>query len=98
MTFRAKNYRAKRPARYTSMTLATSEFIRRFLIHVLPDSFHRIRHYGLFANRGRAENIVRARQLLNVPAPQNAPSDADSTGGGEPQALLINTACSRAEG
>ena len=46
------------------MTLATDEFIRRFLIHVLPSGFHRIRHYGLFANGGRAENIARARQLL----------------------------------
>jgi hypothetical protein len=42
------------------MTLAVDEFIRRFLIHVLPDGFHRIRHYGLFANGSRAENIARA--------------------------------------
>jgi hypothetical protein len=46
---------------------------RRFLIHVLPDGFHRIRYYGLFANGVGAANIARARQLLNVPAPQNAP-------------------------
>ena len=51
------------------MTLDTDEFIRRFLLHVLPGGFHRIRHYGLFANGGRAENIARARELLNVPAP-----------------------------
>ena len=51
----------------------------------LPDGFHRIRHYGLFANSRRAENIARARQLLNVPAPQNALSDIDSTGDGEPR-------------
>ena len=50
------------------MTLAVDEFIRRFLIHVLPSGFHRIRHYGLFANGGRAENIARARQLLHVPS------------------------------
>jgi hypothetical protein len=65
------------------MTLDADEFIRRFLIHVLPDGFHRIRHYGLFANGRRAENIARARQLLNVPAPQNALSDTDSTGDGK---------------
>jgi hypothetical protein len=48
------------------MTLAVDEFIRRFLIHVLPDGFHRIRHYGLFANGGRAENIARAGPLLQA--------------------------------
>jgi hypothetical protein len=87
VTFKWKDYRAKADARYKLMTLDAYEFIRRFLIHVLPDGFHRIRHYGLFANGGRAENLARARQLLNVPAPQSAPSDADSTGDSEPQAL-----------
>ena len=48
------------------MTLAANEFIRRFLIHVLPDGFHRIRHYGLFANANRANNIALARRLLAV--------------------------------
>jgi hypothetical protein len=83
VTFKWKDYRAKGDARYKLMTLGADEFIRRFLIHVLPDGFHRIRHYGLFANGRRAENIARARQLLNVPAPQNALSDIDSTGDGE---------------
>jgi hypothetical protein len=83
VTFKWKDYRAKGEARYKLMTLGADEFIRRFLIHVLPDGFHRIRHYGLFANGRRAENIARARQLLNVPAPQNALSDIDSTGDGE---------------
>ena len=55
------------------------EFIRRFLIHVLPRGFHRIRHYGLFASAGRAENIARARELLHVPKPQSNPTDADTT-------------------
>ena len=50
------------------MTLATDEFIRRFLIHVLPKGFHRIRHYGLLANGNRPENIAHARELLAVPA------------------------------
>jgi hypothetical protein len=93
VTFKWKDYRAKADARYKLMTLDADEFIRRFLIHVLPDGFHRIRHYGLFANGGRAENIARARQLLNVPASQNAPSDADSTGDGEPQALSHPCPC-----
>src|SRR5690242_9751426 len=93
VTFKWKDYRAKADARYKLMTLDADEFIRRFLIHVLPDRFHRIRHYGLFANGGRAENIARARQLLNVPAPQVAPSDADSTGDGEPQPLSHPCPC-----
>ena len=50
------------------MTLPTHEFIRRFLMHVLPKGFHRIRHYGLFANGNRAANIARARELLAVPS------------------------------
>jgi hypothetical protein len=48
-------------ARYKTMTLATDEFIRRFLVHILPHGFHRIRHYGLFANGNRAANIACAR-------------------------------------
>ncbi len=55
------------------MTLATNEFIRRFLMHVLPTGFHRIRHYGLLASGKRAENVVRARELL---APPIIPVDA----------------------
>jgi Putative transposase len=50
------------------MTLPTHEFIRRFLMHVLPKGVHRIRHYGLFANGNRAANIARARELLAVPS------------------------------
>ena len=46
VTFKWKNYRAKLDARYKRMTLHADEFIRRFLIHVLPNGFHRIRHYG----------------------------------------------------
>jgi hypothetical protein len=71
VTFKWKDYRAKGPKPWTTMTLAPSEFIRRFLIHVLPSGFHRIRHYGLFANGGRAENLARARELLDLPAPQD---------------------------
>ena len=59
VTFKYKDYRIEGPDRYKTITLATDEFIRRFLIHVLPKGFHRIRHYGLFANGNRAANIAR---------------------------------------
>jgi hypothetical protein len=68
VTFRWKDYRAEGRDRQKIMTLATAEFIRRFLIHVLPHGFHRIRHYGLLASGTRADNIARARRLLDVPA------------------------------
>jgi Putative transposase/Transposase zinc-binding domain len=66
VTFRWKDYRATGKTRHKTMTLATNEFIRRFLLHVLPDGFHRIRHYGLLANAGRRQHLARARQLLHV--------------------------------
>jgi hypothetical protein len=62
--FKWKDYRRDGQARYGVMTLHAHEFIRRFLLHVLPDGFHRIRHYGLFANPTRADNIAKARALL----------------------------------
>jgi hypothetical protein len=93
VTFRWKDYRAKGRERAEVMTLAIDEFIRRFLIHVLPSGFHRIRHYGLFANGGRAENIARARHLLNLPTTQNEPTDADSIGDREPQTLSHPCPC-----
>jgi hypothetical protein len=64
VTFQWKDYRSKQRFRHQSMTLKTDEFIRRFLVHVLPGGFHRIRHYGLLANAGRQENLQRVRQLL----------------------------------
>ena len=73
VTFKYKDYRIEGPDRYKTMTLATGEFIRRFLMHVLPKGFHRIRHYGLFANGNRTENIARARQLLAMPALHKKP-------------------------
>ncbi|MDE2488931.1 MAG: IS91 family transposase [Alphaproteobacteria bacterium] len=75
VTFRWKDYRADGPARQKLMTLAPEEFIRRFLIHVLPAGFHRIRHYGLFANPARAANLAKARTLLapSPPPPDDAP-------------------------
>jgi hypothetical protein len=75
------------------MTLATDEFIRRFLIHVLPSGFHRIRRYGLFASGARADNIARARELLDVPKPQNEKADASAPDGEQPPALSHPCPC-----
>ena len=62
--FRYKDYRRDGADRHQAMTLAADEFIRRFLIHVLPRGFHRIRHYGLLSATARKPNLVRARELL----------------------------------
>ncbi len=78
VTFRVKNYRADGAARYTTMTLDVAEFIRRFLLHVLPKGFHRIRHYGLLATGQRAENIALAREFLGVTAPPVDVVDTDA--------------------
>ena len=75
MTFRWKDYRQDGQARQKLMTLAPSEFIRRFLIHVLPAGFHRIRHYGIFANLARAAYLAKARALLPPPPSPSATSD-----------------------
>lgn len=64
VTFKWKDYRKNRRDRYKTMTLTMDEFIRRFLIHVLPTGFHRIRHYGLLANAHRRDNLKKARALL----------------------------------
>jgi hypothetical protein len=64
-----KDYRIKHGHRQKVMRLATDEFIRRFLIHVLPDGFHRIRHYGLLASSTHKEAMALARRLLGVAAP-----------------------------
>ena len=66
VTFRWKDYRTTGKTRYKAMTLAADEFMRRFLLHVLPSGFHRIRHYGLLANAGRREHLAQARELLHV--------------------------------
>ncbi len=75
------------------MRLTPAEFIRRFLMHVLPRRFHRIRHYGLFANGGRTRNIARARELLDVPAPVCEPDDTQTAEPGEPPALAQTCPC-----
>jgi hypothetical protein len=78
VTFRWKDYRAKGKTRHKTMTLTTDEFIRRFLLHVLPSGFHRIRHYGLLANAGRRDNLARVRELLQVASVNAEPMSADT--------------------
>ena len=77
VAFQWKDYRVKNGDRRCVMRLSTSEFIRRFLIHVLPDRFHRIRHYGLLASSTRKANIAKVRILLGVQPPE--PTDAPVT-------------------
>ncbi len=83
--FTWKDYRAKGCERYKTMALPVPEIIRRFLIHVLPQGFHRIRHYGLFANSQRADNLARTRELLAMPAPEA--DDTHTADDAEPPAL-----------
>jgi Putative transposase/Transposase zinc-binding domain len=64
VTFKWKDYRRKGRVRYKTMTLTADEFMRRFLLHVLPSGFHRIRHYGLIANTTRQHSLAQARELL----------------------------------
>jgi Putative transposase len=75
-----EDYRIQGRDRIKTMTLAAHEFIRRFLLHVLPSGFHRIRHYGLIAGALRADNIERARYLLAASraSPESARVDTDS--------------------
>jgi hypothetical protein len=69
VTFRYKDYRRDGAERYATMTLSAEEFIRRFLLHVLPRGFHRIRHYGLLAASSRKASLARAREILAVAPP-----------------------------
>jgi hypothetical protein len=70
VAFRWKDYRSEGQNHWKTMTLDVGEFIRRFLLHVLPKGLQRIRHYGLLANANRVEAIARARELLAVPKPE----------------------------
>ena len=87
VTFKYKDYRIEGPGRYKTMTLATGEFIRRFLIHVLPKGFHRIRHYGLLASGNRVATIARARQLLAAPSRPKQPETSEAAAADEPHVL-----------
>jgi Putative transposase/Transposase zinc-binding domain len=93
VTFKWKDYRAKARERAKVMTLAADEFIRRFLIHVLPTGFHRIRHYGLFATSKHAENIARARELINSPTPQTETTNPNAANADEPPAFAHPCPC-----
>jgi len=79
VSFHWKDYRAKGRPRHKTMTLAADEFMRRFLLHVLPTGFHRIRHYGLLANAGRQQHLAKARALLAVPRPEPVGKDTAVT-------------------
>lgn len=92
VAFRYKDYRAGHRERWKTMTLTPHEFIRRFLSHVLPKGFHRIRHYGLFANGNRATNIARARALLSVHMPTK--DEADNVEDASPdETRILNLPC-----
>jgi hypothetical protein len=93
VTFKWKDYRLEGPERYQAMTLATHEFIRRFLMHVLPAGFHRIRYYGLLASGKRAENVARARELLMPPIIPVDAIKASSPNAAEPQTAKHSCPC-----
>jgi hypothetical protein len=77
VSFRWKDYRENGDRKNKVMKLAVGEFMRRFLLHVLPDGFHRIRHYGLFANGHRTDKLVLCRTLLHVPAVEASRTNRD---------------------
>ena len=97
VTFKWKDYRAKERYRHKTMTLVPDEFIRRFLLHVLPSGFHRIRHYGLIANTTRKGNLARARELLmceETMEPADAgTNDADTAGGSDEPVTYVCPDC-----
>ena len=88
VAFRWKDYRIKHGDRQKVMRLATDEFIRRFLIHVLPAGFHRIRHYGLLASAARKASIAKIRTLLGAAQPDPAHETA-----AEPTPLILREPC-----
>jgi hypothetical protein len=93
VTFKYKDYRIEGPGRYKTMTLATDEFIRRFLTHVLPKGFHRIRHYGLLASGNRAANLAHARKLLAVPLCSKEPETPEAAATDEQRVLPCPCPC-----
>jgi len=96
VTFTWKDYRSEGRDRHKTMTLAPDEFIRRFLLHVLPKGFHRIRHYGLFASAARQANIARVRALLAAPEAETVRDETTSNlSCGHPTGWLVQLAASR---
>jgi hypothetical protein len=90
VTFKYKDYRIDGPGRTRTMTVHSHEFIRRFLIHVLPKGLHRIRHYGLLANGQREANLARARELLRVKTIDPADDDLRRGDDAEPDAPAVS--------
>ena len=88
VAFRWKDYRIKQGDRQKVMQLSTDEFIRRLLMHVLPDRFHRIRHYGLLASAQRKANIAKVRDLIGASAPEQEPQPED-----DPAPLTLREPC-----
>lgn len=80
ITFKWKDYRRKGRDRYSTMSLNCHEFIRRFLIHILPSRFHRIRHYGFLSNTVRAEQLKKVRDALDIKPPEIEPAADDESG------------------
>jgi len=93
IAFRWKDYRIDGPGRWKTMRLHPHEFIRRFLLHVLPKGFHRIRHYGLFASANRAESIATARVLLDVAPPAANPQKQPDVAPDTPHVLRSACPC-----
>ena len=93
VTFKYKDYRLQGSERYKLMTLAADELIRRFLMHVLPKGFHRVRHYGFLANGGRADNLAKTRAASNAPRPAASPDDAKCADAAEPAVLSRPCPC-----
>ena len=97
VTFKWKDYRAKERHRHKTMTLTSDEFMRRFLLHVLPSGFHRIRHYGLIANTTRKDNLARARELLmvekTIETADAETNDADAADGSDESATYVCPDC-----
>jgi len=94
VTFRYKDYRAKGRDRQKTMTVTAEEFLRRFLLHVLPRGFHRIRHYGLLANAHRQDNLARARELLACPpSPQATDEDSEASQSTTPHTPYVCPHC-----
>jgi hypothetical protein len=93
VAFRWKDYRTEGAERWKTMRLSAPEFMRRFLIHVLPKGLQRIRHYGLLANANRADAIARARELLAMPTPP-APAEPEDVGVGDKARRIWPTPCS----
>jgi hypothetical protein len=92
ITLRYKDYRINGPARHKTMTLATHEFMRRFLIHVLPKGQHRIRHYGFLGNGSRADNIATIRQTLSA-GTQNTDHSEEPTSNIDEEPRILTLPC-----